>query len=158
MTGFVNHDGKIPVEEWFKFIIPLMQEGYKLKICPSGGSMIPFLVGGRDEAVLSIPPDDFKFRKNDIVLYRVDKGIHVLHRICKINKNGIYTLGDAQLEIEGPFRRDEIIAVADYIIRKGKVINRGDKWFGLLASTWRRLRPFRRVILRGHVIFTRLFR
>jgi hypothetical protein len=144
---FINDDGKIPVSEWFKLIIPIMCDGYQLKICPQGGSMIPFLVGGRDEAVLSIPSDDFKFKVNDIVLYQIEGGIHVLHRICRICGEDIYTLGDAQLEIEGPMRREDIIAVADYIIRKGKKITRANIRYSILATIWRWIRPFRRRIM-----------
>jgi hypothetical protein len=151
--GFINHDEKMPVAEWFKLIVPIMLEGYELKICPEGGSMIPFLVGGRDEAVLSIPGDDFVFRVNDIVLYQIDGGIHVLHRICRIAPEGIYTLGDAQLEIEGPMQREDIIAVADYIIRKGKKITRANLRFNILATIWRWLRPFRRHIMDTYTFF-----
>jgi hypothetical protein len=145
--GFINNDEKIPVAEWFKLIIPIMREGYMLKLCPQGGSMIPFLVGGRDEAILFIPDDDFSFKVNDIVLYQIEGGIHVLHRICRISGGDIYTLGDAQLEIEGPMQREDIIAVADYIIRKGKKISRNNLRYNVLAAIWRRIRPFRRHIM-----------
>lgn len=150
---FINVDGKIPVSEWFRLIIPIMREGYQLKICPSGGSMIPFLVGERDEAVLSIPGDDFSFRVNDIVLYRNEEGIYVLHRICRVNRAGIYTLGDAQLKEEGPMQREDIIAYADYIIRKGKKITRMNVRYNILATIWRMLRPFRRHIMNTYTFF-----
>jgi len=153
---FINVDGKIPVTEWFKLILPIMREGYKLKLCPQGGSMIPFLVGGRDEAVLSIPEIDFKLRVNDIVLFRIENGVHVLHRICRIDESGIYTLGDAQLEREGPFRREDILAVCDYIIRKGKKITRTNLRYNILASVWRYLRPFRRTIMNIYVKMLKL--
>jgi hypothetical protein len=151
---FINNDGTIPATEWVKLIIPIMREGYGLRICPRGGSMIPFLVGGRDEAVISIPSSDFRLKKNDIVLYQIQNGIHVLHRICRINQKGIFTLGDSQLQIEGPLQRDDIIAVAEYIIRKGKKIERTNLQYNILASIWRWLRPFRRVIMS---VYTRVF-
>ena len=146
MMEFIQTDEKIPATEWFKLIIPIMREGYQLKICPKGRSMIPFLVGGRDEAVLSVPGDDYKFKKNDIVLYKLDDGLHVLHRICRINKKGIYILGDFRASIEGPFRREDIIAVADYIIRKGKRLDNSNRKYILCVKVWRLLRPFRLLI------------
>jgi len=146
MTEFIQTDEKIPATEWFKLIIPIMREGYQLKICPKGRSMIPFLVGGRDEAVLSIPSDDYKFKKNDIVLYKLDDGLHVLHRICRINKKGIYILGDFRASIEGPFKREDIIAVADYIIRKGRKLDDSNRKYILCVKIWRVLRPFRLLI------------
>jgi len=152
---FVNVEGKIPAAEWFKLIIPIMQEGYKLKICPEGRSMVPFLTGGRDEAVLSLPGDGYEFKVNDIVLYKIEKNIHVLHRVYRIDKNGIYTLGDSQTMIDGPYHRNDIIAVADYIIRKGKRIDRLDRTYIFLVSAWRLLRPFRPIIIRAHMMFLR---
>ena len=146
---FINLEGKIPAAEWFKLIVPIMQEGYRLQICPEGRSMIPFLKGGRDEAVLSLPGSR-EFQVNDIVLYKIENNIHVLHRIYRIDKSGIYTLGDAQTNIEGPFQRDDIIAVADYIIRKGKKIDRNNRKYLLLVTIWRLLRPLRPIIIRSH--------
>ena len=146
MMEFIQTDEIIPATEWFKLIIPIMREGYQLKICPKGRSMIPFLVGGRDEAVLSVPGEDYKFKKYDIVRYKMDDGLHVLHRICRINKKGIYILGDFRASIEGPFRREDIIAVADYIIRKGKRLDNSNRKYILCVKVWRLLRPFRLLI------------
>ena len=144
---FINTNEKIPASEWFKLVVPMMREGYQLKICPQGDSMIPFLRGGRDEAVLVVLDEDDKLLKNDIVLYPIENGVHVLHRIYKINKHGIYTLGDSQIHIEGPMQRKDIIAVAAYIIRKGRKIERSDRVYNILVSVWRWLRPYRRTII-----------
>jgi len=152
---FINLNGKIPADEWFRLIIPIMREGYQLKICPKGRSMIPFLVGGRDEAVLSIPGDDYKFEKNDIVLYKIDSGIHVLHRICRVNKKGIYTLGDSQTYIEGPFARENFIAVADYIIRKDRKLDNSNHKYIFCVKIWRLLRPFRPLIIKTYFAISR---
>ena len=145
---FLNYEKKIPASEWFKVILPLLREGYQLKICPEGRSMVPFLIGGRDEAVLSVPSTDYVFKKNDIVLFRFDDGIHVLHRICRINKRGIYTLGDGNTAEEGPIQSEDVLAVADYIIRKGKIIQNNDYPYLLLVSLWRLIRFFRPLVIR----------
>ena len=110
--------------------------------------MVPFLVGGRDEAVLSAPDVKYKFGKNDIVLYKLENGIHVLHRVCRVSKKGIYTLGDGNTAIEGPFQRGEIAAVADYIIRKGKKIGRRNLPYLVLVTVWRAVRPLRPYAIR----------
>jgi len=148
---FLNFDDKIPATEWFKLILPMMREGYQLKICPKGRSMIPFLVGGRDEAVLSVPADGYKFKKNDIVLFKNDVGMHILHRISRIDKKGIHTLGDGNIGIEGPFQPGEIIAVADYIIRKGKKIGRRYFPYLLLVTLWRGIRPLRPYVISAYI-------
>lgn len=155
---FINCDGEIPASEWFKLIIPIMREGYGLKICPKGFSMIPFLVGGRDEAVLSLPDDGYKFKKNDIVLYQAKNGVYVLHRIYSINENGIYTMGDSQTVTDGPYQQNDIIAIVDYIIRKGKKIESSNRAYIWAVSVWRVLRPFRMIIIKTHTKILRLIR
>lgn len=78
-----------------------------IKIKPKGYSMYPLFVPGRDYAVIThIEPD--KLKKGDVVLYRRhdNTGILVLHRICRIDKNGFYMVGDNQSEIEGPLEKN----------------------------------------------------
>lgn len=149
---FVNDNGAIPASEWLRALIPLLLEGHQLKICPAGGSMKPFLTGGRDEAVLSLLNETHELKKNDIVLYQIENGIYVLHRICRVSDKGIYTLGDSQTYIEGPFQRENFIAVVDYIIRKGKRIDNENRVYIALVSFWRFLRPFRPFIIRTHAL------
>ena len=154
--SYLRPEKKITAEEWFEAMEPLMREGYQLKICPEGRSMVPFLCGGRDEAVLSIPDSNYSYKKNDIVLYKIEKGIHVLHRICRINKDGIYTLGDGNLDVEGPFQREDFLAVVDYIIRKGKKLNKYDKKYIFLVDLWRMIRPFRPFVFKSYTSIRRI--
>ena len=147
---FVKPDDIVPAEVWLEVITPLLREGYQLKICPKGRSMVPFLAGGRDEAVLSAPDAGRPFKKNDIVLFRLTNGLHVLHRICRIDGNGIYTLGDGNTAEEGPFKREDILATVDYIIRKGKNIKNDDRKYLLLVSVWRLIRPFRPCVISAY--------
>jgi len=158
MMDFIHNNETIPVSKWFELILPIMREGYALKVCPQGTSMIPFLVGGRDEAVLMIPEDDYQFQINDIVLYRIGNGIHVLHRICRIDQYGIYTIGDAQTRRYGPLQRKDILAVVDYIIRKGVKMERSNRVYIVLATLWRWLRPFRRFMMDTYVFCMRFLK
>jgi len=151
-----NENEKIPAAVWFRAILPIMREGYQLKICPAGRSMRPFLRGGRDEAVLSVPGSGRQLKKNDIVLYSIETGIYVLHRICRINRDGIYTMGDGNRNIEGPLQREEILAVTEYIIRKGKKISNDDPKYKFLVNLWRILRPFRPAIFRGYSVLKQI--
>ena len=148
--GMMGIEEMVPASVWFPAIVPLLREGYQLKICPEGRSMVPFLTGGRDYAVLSVADGAYRFRKNDVVLYIVEGGIHVLHRVCRIDKDGIFTLGDALTSVEGPFQRSDILASADYIIRKGRRIDRRNRRYLFLVSIWRLLRPLRPLIIKGY--------
>ena len=154
--SYLEPEKLIRAEEWFVAIEPLLREGYQFKICPTGRSMVPFLCGGRDEAVLSIPDSEYKFKRNDIVLYKIENGLFVLHRICRVDKKGIYTLGDSNTGIEGPLKHDEILALVDYIIRKGKIIRSNDRMYIILVSIWRFIRPFRPAIIKLYAVFRRL--
>ena len=156
--NFVSSDEIIPAEVWFQAILPLLQEGYQLKICPKGSSMVPFLTGDRDEAVLSAPPAGYLYKINDIVLFRLGSGPYVLHRICRIDAGGIYTLGDGNTAFEGPFRPEDFLAIVDYIIRKGKVVKKDDKKYLLLVKMWRLIRPLRPLVLDGYSKFRRFER
>ena len=148
--GILDVGEIVPASVWFQAIDPLLREGYQLKIRPEGRSMVPFLTGGRDYAVLSAADGAYRFKKNDVVLYAVEDGVHVLHRVCRINNNGIYTLGDALTDVEGPFQRNDILASADYIIRKGRRIDRLNRRYLFLVSVWRFLRPLRPLIINGY--------
>lgn len=153
---FSSVENLVPAEVWFKAIEPLLIEGYQLKICPEGRSMVPFLTGNRDYAVLSIADGKYKFKRNDIVLYKIESGIYVLHRVYRINKNGIYILGDACIDIEGPFQRHDILASADYIIRKGRIIDRENRLYLLLVNMWTLARPIRHSVIRCYFALKRI--
>jgi len=154
--SYLEPEKIIRAEEWFAAIEPLLREGYQFKICPVGKSMVPFLAGGRDEAVLSIPDSEYKYKRNDIVLYKIENGTFVLHRICRVNKKGVFTLGDGNTGVEGPIKREEILALVDYIIRKGKIIRKNDRMYILLVSIWRFIRPFRPVVFKMYSAVRRM--
>ena len=156
--NYSKPENLIPAEAWFQAILPLLRDGYKFKICPQGRSMVPFLAGGRDEAVLSVPGDRYTFKVNDVVLIKYENGLHVLHRICRINNSGIYTLGDGNTGEEGPFKREEILAIVDYIIRKGDIIRNDDRKYLFLVNLWRAIRPFRPAVIKGYATIRRLQR
>ena len=67
----------------------LLQDGNIIRIRPQGYSMYPLFIPGRDEALIESVSAD-TVRKNDVVLYRRDQSILVLHRICKITAEGFF--------------------------------------------------------------------
>lgn len=85
----------------------LLADGKTIKIKPQGYSMYPLFVPGRDEACIE-RTDFSSLKRGDVILYRRDKSILVLHRIWKITDNSLYMVGDNQTEIEGPLRADQV--------------------------------------------------
>ena len=71
-----------------------------IRIKPQDYSMYPLFIPGRDEALIQ-QASVTDCRRNDVVLYRRDQSILVLHRINKITEEGFFMVGDNQWEIEG---------------------------------------------------------
>lgn len=140
-------DGRIPAAEWMTAMTPLLAGGHRLKICPSGTSMVPFIRGGRDEVILCSAAGK-ELRRGDIVLYRREDGVHVLHRIHHVERGACYMLGDFHTWIEGPVERENILAVASSFIRKGREIQCDGLCYRLLSETWLLTRPFRPLVFR----------
>ena len=138
-----DKDG-ISADLWIPELIKDMEKGMKAKLSPNGGSMLPFIVGGRDEALLVLLQ---KLKRGDVVLYRRNNGTYVLHRIHHIvNKNGeeqYYMIGDSQVEIEGPLDRTQILGMAESFIRKGKRFSKHHIGYKIWFHSWLFLRIFR---------------
>lgn len=125
----------------------LLQDGNILKINPHGYSMYPLFVPGRDQALIQQVPLH-SLHKNDVVLYRRDHSILVLHRICRITTDGFYMVGDNQYEIEGPLRPDQIRGKLVGFIRKGKERSVRNPIYRFLSSLWLLMLPVRPLCFR----------
>ena len=75
-------------------------------------------------------------KRGDMVLYRRDNGVYVLHRIIKACSDGTFVFcGDAQYRLEKGIRRDQLIGVVTDFSRRGKWISCDD----LLYRCWCRV-------------------
>lgn len=146
----------IPAVEWMSALKPLLDEGHELRLRPVGSSMVPFVVGGRDEVFLCSPRLK-KPARGDIALFSRDDGLFVLHRIHHVRKNRYFMLGDSQTWIEGPVKESSIQAIATAVIRKNKKINCDNKGLKLLTKTWLVLRPVRPLIFKLYRGLRKLF-
>ena len=126
-------------------VIVLLDEGKVVQIYPQGYSMYPLLLPGRDQAIISGLECDY-LRRGDVVLYRRDQSILVLHRIWKIKSDGIYLVGDNQVEVEGPIRFDQIKGKMIAFVRRGRTIQVKHPIYRLYADIWLLLRPARKTI------------
>lgn len=126
----------------------LLQEEKRAESLPlriSGGSMTPFLVGGRDTVFLSRM--ERPLRRGDMVLYRRTGGAYVLHRIQRIEEDTLTMVGDAQTVLEPGVRREQVIAVVTRVERKGKLMGPGSFWWEFFARIWIRALPLRRPVM-----------
>ena len=125
--------------------IPELLENHAIQVQPQGYSMYPLFVPGRDSAVIEKADCD-RLKKGDVILYRRENGILVLHRICRITKDGFYTVGDNQTAVEGPLTASQISGKLIHIIRNGHSFSVNHPVYRILSGFWLFLRPVRRPI------------
>ncbi len=133
----------IPAVSWIPVFLDLLKAGKQIKISPHGFSMYPYLVSNRDEVILEVPKREY--RRGDIVLYRRDTGLYVLHRVHHISrdKKEYYMLGDSQKKIEGPLRKEQLLAITVTILRNQKEISVDSFWYKASYHLWFAVRIFR---------------
>lgn len=120
----------------------LLADGKTIKIKPQGYSMYPLFVPGRDEACIECT-NFSSLKRGDVILYRRDKSILVLHRIWKITGDSFYMVGDNQTEIEGPLRADQVRGKLTGFVRNGKFVDVKNPIYRFLSGLWLFLRPLR---------------
>ena len=121
----------------------LLREKHTVSLPLTGLSMYPFLIGGRDRAIVSPLKESETPKKGEVYLYRRKQGILVLHRLVKVRDSGLFFTGDNQREIEGPLSSDQLRGRMTGFVRKGK--EHGTSYFPYRFCTglWRICLPLR---------------
>lgn len=129
-------------ESFQSFLEKSFDENNPVTVRVTGYSMGPFLKNLRDSVVL-IKAHDGNIKKRSIVLFQRQGGEFVLHRIIKINKDGSLTVnGDSQLWTE-TIDRKQVSAVAESLIRKGRLVSCGGIAYRAEVWLWCFLKPLR---------------
>ena len=136
----------VDTREYVSVLRERVENGEEAVMLIAGNSMSPFLVHGRDYICFEKPQSVLK--KGDMVFYQRENGQYIMHRIYKVASEGYYITGDAQMEIEGPVKEEQIFAVVTKVCRKGKWIQKGDFWWDFFEKVWIQLIPGRRIIRR----------
>lgn len=134
----------INTREYVGLLKQLVEEGESVSMRIVGSSMSPFLIHDRDLITFKAPERELK--KGDMVFFQRESGQYVMHRIYAVKPDGYYMVGDAQAEIEGPIRREQIFAVIIKVRRKGKWMEPGDFWWNFFERVWINIIPFRKVV------------
>ena len=128
-----------------------LSAGKTLHIKPEGVSMLPLIKAGRDSVYIdSITFENAK--KGDIVLYRNEARLLVLHRLVKKTPTAFYTVGDNQLISAGPYNRETLLGKMIGMERKGKYLDSRQTSMRLYGNLWmirRRLLLIARAVARG---------
>lgn len=144
----------VDTREYVSVLREIAEEGRVVSLKIAGSSMSPFLAHGRDYVYFTRP--DRELKRGDMVFYQRDSGQYVMHRIWKKKEDGYYIVGDAQTQIEGPVRRDQIFARITKVKRKGRILQPGDFWWEFFEHIWIRIVPLRRPAVGIYSAFCRL--
>ena len=123
----------------------LLKQNQSVVIPVVGGSMSPFLIDSRDYVYLKSVD---RLKKGDIILYKRNNGEYVLHRIYCIKENMFYTIGDAQMILEGPLLNDQILGVVSNVRRKGRWIGKYHILSLFFQYIWIRCVKYRSLLIR----------
>lgn len=139
----VSKTVSLSVEEW----CALSETGAKVpvEITLAGVSMQPLIRKGRD--VVTILPVEGELKKGDIVLFRRADGAYVVHRIFRIEKDRIITLGDNCENPDPPISRAQILGIVKTIRRGRRVIETSSAAQQRYGKIWMKFLPLRKRIL-----------
>ena len=143
---YASEDVTIKAKELFSLAEVLFEQGQQMRFTITGNSMYPFMRHRTDEVTLAAP-DYSKLKKGMIVLALRDNGQFVLHRIVKLKKAGFYMIGDAQTNLDGPYRPDQLKAIVTGVFRRGDEITHSIKW-RIASTVWRWIVPLRPLIIK----------
>ena len=110
-----------------------------------GYSIYPFLLPGRDEVYVEKAKIE-ELKRGDVVLYRREHGILVLHRIWKRKGMAFYLVGDNQSEVEGPLDAQQMKGKMIAFTKNGKKSSVENISYRMISRIWLFLRPFRPMI------------
>jgi len=136
-------------ERIFPIIKEILDEDKSTRITVTGMSMYPFLRENIDSVELS-KANLSNIRRGDIVMILRDSNVYVMHRVIKVEENCFYMVGDAQQDIEGPLRYDQIFAKITSVWRKDKKIDVSNVWWNFFSNLWMILLPFRSNIITSY--------
>ena len=145
---------KVDTKEYVSMLRELTESGKEVSMLIAGNSMSPFLIHERDSICFKRP--DRTLRRGDMVFYQRPGGQYVMHRIYKVSAEGYYIVGDAQQDIEGPVKREQIFALITRVRRKGKWSAPGDFWWEFFEHVWIRMVPVRRLIIGSYTKLKRI--
>lgn len=132
--------------EYLDTVCQLLSDGqHQVTVPVTGGSMVPFLHSGDTAFLDPLPP---KLRRGDIVLYRRANGDYVLHRICRIRRDGSFVMvGDAQQRLEILPSRDMIHGFVGSVRHKDQLLTPKSFRWQLYRHIWLWLLPCRHFLM-----------
>jgi len=124
----------------------VFSSGGRVRLQVEGDSMSPWLQSGEDDVILASPQERV-WGRGDVVLAVNERHCYVMHRVFRREQGGTWLLGDAQTAVEGPWREEQVIALVERVVRRGRELDMASAYARLFAWAWLVCRPLRPRIL-----------
>ena len=142
----------VDTRQYVSMLRELVRKGKEVSMLITGSSMSPFLLSHKDTICFKAPWRPL--RRGDMVFYERQSGQFVMHRIYTVRDEGLYIVGDAQHEIEGPVNPNQVFGLVTKANRRGKWIGPEDIWWKFYAHIWIRLVGLRPMIFQLYRFLT----
>lgn len=133
---------RVPFANLASVIHEVFSSGGRVRLQVEGDSMWPWLRQGEDDVILAAPHVR-AWGRGDVVLAVNDRGCYVMHRVSRRSRSETWLLGDAQTGEEGPWRTEQVIALVERVVRRGREMGMASPRARLFAWAWLACRPFR---------------
>lgn len=146
-----------------------LSAGHSVSFAPIGSSMYPLFVPEYRDRAIIVPLKEFAgnaaacdetsnyeelpsltgLKRGDVVLYRREDGMLVLHRIYRVRRQKpegtrvFFMVGDHQSELEGPLPGSFLRGVMTGFTRKGRSHSVRNPGYIILSRVWLLMRPLR---------------
>ena len=137
---------RVPFVHLAVIINEVFSSGGQVRLQVEGDSMSPWLQSGEDDVILA-SPQGRTWGRGDVVLAVNDLNCYVMHRVFRRERGGTWLLGDAQTDVEGPWREEQVIALVERVVRRGRELDMASAQARLFARVWLVCRPLRPRIL-----------
>lgn len=134
----------LPNSLFFDEVAGQLAAGLTVTLPAKGGSMYPFICGGRDAVVLRKAGG---IARGDIVLARVSPSLYVLHRVRSLSGQRVVLMGDANLHDTEECGTDDVCGTVYEVLRGGRRVDCGSWRWRMLSRLWLVLLPLRRYLL-----------
>lgn len=125
--------------------IRLVGEGVSVTLPVNGNSMLPFIVGGKENVILQSPRDLWV---GDVVLAWADGCRYVVHRIIAIDGDALTLMGDGNLSGTEHCMLNDVKAKVTHVVGADeRPHNLYCRWRCMAVRLWWHLRPVRRYLL-----------
>lgn len=129
------------VNEWRALTLEGMCIPVRIQL--NGHSMRPLIRRMRD--FVTIMPVTRPLKRGDVVLFADDAGRYVVHRVWKLGRDGVITLGDNCRAPDAPLRYDQIWGLVTKLERGRITLSLDRAKARLFGRLWMRLFPVRRM-------------